>query len=182
MKKSTNYSALKLSIGILFIGLSSCVDPVPRPTQTDVAYVPVYIQPKEARQISFEDPKELGSPGKIYYKGGILFVVEWFRGIHLFDDTDPRNPKALKFLRIPGVTDLAISGSKMYANNLTDLVTIDITDPRNPTVAKVNQGVFELTENNHPPFSDTYFECPDESLGVIVEWKAVEYNNQKCFR
>ncbi len=172
------------AIAALCVLFSSCREDYQTPANTEFAYKPVYVNQAEARNITFESPVSLGNPGKIYYKGGILFVVEWFRGVHVFDDTDPSNPMPLKFIKISGVTDMAISGSNMYVNNLEDLVTLDLSDPANPTVVHTNENVFSTLELEFPPAFNTYFECVDPSKGMVVAWETVPYNEttQKCFR
>lgn len=169
------------TLGCLFL-TSACVPEYQLPSDQSFAYEPVYVNLEEARNITFEEPRELGDPGKIYYKGGILFVVEWFKGIHVFDDSDPSNPVPLKFIKISGVTDVAISGSTMYANNLQDLVSIDLSNPLEPTIAHTNKNVFQTSELEHPPQSNTYFECVDPFKGQVVAWALVPYESQKCFR
>ncbi|MBL0743814.1 LVIVD repeat-containing protein [Chryseolinea lacunae] len=90
-------------------------------------YEPVYTTMEEIRaDVKLEDPKPVTSLGKIYFKDDILFVNEPGNGIHIIDNHDPANPKALKFLHVPGNVDMAVKGNTLYADSYLDLVAFDI--------------------------------------------------------
>lgn len=75
--------------------------------------------------IGITDASGLQQPGKIYTKDQYLLVGEIGKGVHIFDNTDPRSPKNLAFLQIPGNVDVAIKGDVIYADNFMDLVTLN---------------------------------------------------------
>jgi hypothetical protein len=145
-------------------------------------YEPVYMSEAEAKRIESLPPRPLERPGKIYVKGHILFINEIGEGLHIFDNTEPSNPLALAFLRIPGNVDIAVRGNTMYADNMNDLLALDISEPQQ---IKVLQRVSHaLPQNlNFPPEVNVIFDCPDATKGVIVGWKKVDENkNFKCYR
>ena len=78
--------------------------------------------------VSEEQNVELKNPGKIYFKDNYIFIVEELKGIHVFDNTDPSSPVKKAFVRLPGVVDISISGSNMYADSYVDLVVLDVQD------------------------------------------------------
>ena len=96
---------MKTLVGILSLAaitFLSCDDKC-RVDSTYVYYEPVYSTAAEIRAaVSFKPAQEMVSPGKIYVKDHILYVNESGKGIHLFDNTSPSNPKPLGFLNVPG--------------------------------------------------------------------------------
>ncbi len=74
---------------------------------------------------------ELENPGKIYYKDNYIFIVEELKGIHVYDNTDPASPAKKTFVNVPGVVDISISGSTLYADSFVDLVILDVQDINN---------------------------------------------------
>lgn len=97
--------------------------------------VPIYHNLEEIRNsVAIENPKTLKMPGKIYYYNNFLFINEQKEGIHIFDNTDPRNPENIGFLKIPGNVDIAIRQDILYADSYIDLLAINIQDINNPVV------------------------------------------------
>ena len=98
----------------------------------------VYLSSSEIRaDISPEygNTATLQLTGKLYVLDGWLAVVDRWRGIHIFDVSDPQNPTRQVYLPVPGVTDISIKDDVMYVNAFTDLVAIDL--------ASLQQGLYE---------------------------------------
>ena len=81
------------------------------------------------QSVAATPPQAMHNTGKIYLQGRYVFVNERYEGVHIIDNQNPRNPRIISFLRIPGNVDIAIKGNLLYADNGPDLVTIDISDP-----------------------------------------------------
>ncbi|MFT5592510.1 MAG: hypothetical protein ACI8SR_000869 [Oceanicoccus sp.] len=64
-------------------------------------------------------------PGKIHVKDKYLFIVDNYRGVHIFDQTDPQNPIRVVFIPVQGTLQISINDGLMYLNGFTDLVVID---------------------------------------------------------
>ena len=64
-------------------------------------------------------------PGKIYVKDKYLFIVDNYRGVHIFDQTDAQNPMRLVFIPIKGALDISVKNELMYVNSFTDLAIIN---------------------------------------------------------
>ena len=184
MKK--RFSIFKTAFALFAVlGLSSCWQGINgddgEPRQFSATYRPVYMKAEEAKSIKMLPAKSLISPGKIYYKDNLIYVGESTTGVHVIDNRDPKNPKNLAFLNIPGCTDISIKGNMLYAANIADLVTIDISDFNNIKVVGRVENVFP--SQNVPPFMNVRFECPDASKGIIVGWERITNSeNAKCFR
>jgi len=120
--------------------------------------------------------------GKIYYKDPYIFVNERFKGIHVFDNSDPSQPMPLVFIQIYGSEDIAISGNILYADNYTDLVAIDISDLNNVQVVSRVEDLYTRSSKAFPEGYSGYFECVEEGRGFVVGWEEAELLNPKCVR
>jgi len=156
-------------IAFMAVLMLSCEDKTIE-TYTYVANVPVYMTYSDMRAaIRVEAPKAINSTGKIYFKGGKIYISEPFKGIHVIDNTNPSNPTKIAFINIPGNVDISIKGNILYADSYIDLVAIDISDLNNIMVKKRIEDVFP---HSLPPFDTKYPVAPlDHTKGVVVDWK-----------
>ncbi|MFY0601123.1 MAG: hypothetical protein JXR03_15710 [Cyclobacteriaceae bacterium] len=129
--------------------------------------------------VILEDPKSLKNPGKIYSYKHYLLVNEVQKGMHIIDNTDPRNPVQTHFLKIAGSNDVAIKNDVIYADQFNNLVIISLDSLAGILDKKRVSNVFEnyAYYNISPDEKGVYYECPDQSFGVVVNWVAdsVEY-------
>lgn len=148
----------------LLILLQGCVKDQIR-TRTTV-YRPVYKTKDEVRaNIKSSNPIELTAPGKLFYKDGYVFLNELNKGVHIIDVRNPAAPANIAFVHVPGAVDLAVRGNILYADMYTDLVAIDITDPKLVKLKTLVPGVFpERYYSSFLPVKDM----------VITEWIAVD--------
>ncbi|MFN5021024.1 MAG: hypothetical protein ACK5GP_05175, partial [bacterium] len=134
-------------------------------TRTTV-YRPEYKTKEEVRaNIKSSHPIELTAPGKLFYKDGYVFLNELNKGVHIIDVRNPASPTNIAFVHVPGAVDLAVRGNILYADMYTDLVAIDITDPKAVQLKTVVPGVFP--ERYYSSF------IPEKDM-VITEWIAVD--------
>lgn len=74
--------------------------------------------------------------GKLYIKDQFIYLNEVEKGIHIIDNSNPSRPQQVAFLNIPGNLDIAVKGNILYADTYTDLLAIDISNPRKVKVVK----------------------------------------------
>ncbi len=165
---------------IIAITFNYCKDEV----STELRYmanVPIYMdRAKLKAAINDTEIKPLSKPGKIYIKDKYLFINEIGKGIHVFDNSNPASPQAVVFLNIPGNVDIAIKGNRLYADNLTDLVVIDISDVKNAKEVDRYKNAFP---NYYPMYDHRYPIAPiDTTKGVVVGWKVEEITVKKVER
>jgi hypothetical protein len=146
------------------------------------AYVPVYASTENVTQISVEAAKPIAEAGKIYAFGNFIFQNDLNTGIHIIDASDKKAPKKISFLKLPLSTEIAVKGNYLYANNYRDIVVFDISNPAEPRLVKRVSNVFPPVNQKFPPFSNTYFECPDEAKGVVIRWELKTIKIPKCRR
>jgi len=129
----------------LTIGFTSCLEDSCEETRHFVEFEALFAHPNDFRIApQFYDDRKLEYPGKIYYYDNMIMINEKYEGIHIYDNTDPANPSKLGFLAIPGNLDVAIRNNIMYADSYVDLLTLDVSDLRNPTVKCRDEEVFTV--------------------------------------
>lgn len=171
-------------IPVIFITLvSGCiVDPpfAPNfPVGEVEGYRPLYASPDQT-PIVFTTPRNLRNPGKIYSIAHYLLVNEKYEGIHVFDNRNPSSPIALGFLSMVGNTEITVKNNVLYADHLTDLVALNVEDWNN--IREISRLKKEFIAQQIPPGNGRYFECADESKGIVIGWELVTLKDPKCFR
>ncbi len=160
-----------LSIGIFFlfiIGITGCND---RMYEEHILNTPKYMSYEDLRSsVKVSPPQSLQKPGKIYFKGNLIFINEELKGIHVIDNDNPGNPEFLSFIEIPGNVDIAVRDNILYADSYVDLVALDISNPRSVIIKGRLENIFPPVI---PPVDDNYginHDEIDESKGVIIGW------------
>jgi hypothetical protein len=164
------------------IGLGSCMDDDQMPNGDITGYAPVYIAKTNAFATSVGGPQVLTEPGKLFLQGSYVFITDIGRGVHIVDNSNPSNPQKIKFISIPGVRDVAVKSSVMFADNLTDLVAFDISDINNVTLSHRIKDIYPLANQLYPDFATGYFECADTTKGYVIRWEKKILLDPKCYR
>ena len=151
---------------IFAFSFTECADTCEE-TNYFVYYEPAYATSAEIKAaVKVEEPIPLSDIGRIYFKDGILYINESGKGIHIIDNKNPKSPRPLSFLHIPGNYDLAIRGNTLYADSYVDLVAFDISDLAN--IKEVNR--IEKLFNNY----STLGMMVSSDKGILTEWRKVE--------
>jgi len=141
---------------------------------------PIYSQ--DWQDIQSLDARPVDKLGKIYYKDSTIYVIESGWGIHVIDNTDPYQPVRIKFLQVPGCKDVAIRGNIMYADNVTDLVALDISNLDDVKLLKRVEDLYPEVDQLAPEAYEGYFECVDPSKGAVVGWETATLDNPQCWQ
>lgn len=161
-------TVLPILIGIFF---ASC-DKVEETNRVHVTK-PIYEKMASIRQvpISLTTDKVMESYGKIYIYQDYLFINEPLQGVHIYDNTNPRSPKAIGFINIPGNADMAIKNNTLYADSYVDMLVFDLSTPASPKLVKRLEDVFT---------SLYVYAGTNELTNVIVDYKdtVVSYKDQ----
>ncbi len=174
----------RIPSGILLLAavLSGCLTDPEKVSVEKEGYQPVYITQKEALQVASLPARPLRQTGKIYAKDTLVFVNELNKGFHVINNKNPRSPQNIAFVSIPGNVDIAVKGNSLYADNFTDLVVLDIANPRNITLVKRLAKALPQGIQDYPPYQNVFFECVDPSKGVVSGWKKTMLTDPKCRR
>ncbi len=152
----------------IFIILS-CQDKI---EETYKVNTPVYITYAELRSsFNVDEGEDIIQPGKIYFKDNYIFVNEYQKGIHVIDNSNPEDPRIVKFIEIPGNVDMAVKGSMLYADSYVDLLTIDISNINDIKEVDRDTNVFPYII---PEYESGILESVDENRGVIVGYTVTE--------
>jgi hypothetical protein len=151
------------------------------PDDETKAWVPVYVQMTDMDDISVSNARTTEKSGKIYARGNYIFQNDQNRGIHIIDNSDRANPQKIAFITIPFNTEFAVRGNYIYANNVNDLVVIDISDVLHPVVTKRVEKAFPYVNQKYPNQSGR-FVCPDPAKGVVVDWELQDVKSANCRR
>jgi hypothetical protein len=66
----------------------------------------------------------------------------------------------------------------LYADNISDMVVIDITQPELPVFKNRISGIFPVIQ---VPNESGAFDCVDPSKGPVVGWERTTLHNPVCF-
>lgn len=92
---------------------------------------PLYLsldQLQRLPQPDYGSATTLKDPGKMFWQGNTLIVVDRYRGYHFFDVTDRQNPQRKLFLPLPGATDVTVHNGVLYGNSFDDLFSFQVAD------------------------------------------------------
>lgn len=180
-------SLLALSFLILFN--SSCTDDDCQTEITYTAYVPVYKTSEELLpEIKFEGQRPLTNPGKIYYYGKYILINERNEGVHIIDNKNLNAPISLGFISIEGNLDIALRGDYLYADDLYNLLVIDISAIDQPELVSHIPNLKDEAyfDDRRGAFVTGYeeltvtrsYSCEDENIPFELEIDGIYYYNE----
>ena len=168
-------------VSLVFIGALSC----DKNDDADYEFVQV-ATPQLMSKTTFRSsveviaPKTIEEPGKIYVYQDYIFVGDVHSGIHIIDNSDPKSPKAIKFIQIPGNEDISVKDNFLYADSATDLVIFDISDINNVSIIEQLEDVFNVYNYDIPVEAEAVdygkFDFDDD---IIVGWTLTTERRKK---
>jgi len=138
---------------------------------------PIYTSVESIERIEIKTDEKLEVPGKIYVYKNYLLVNDQGKGIHIYNNSNPSSPKHISFISIPGNNDFSVRNNTIYADNITDMVMIDINQPSKPVYKNRIKSVFPTQIF---PDQAGKFECVDASKGVVLKWEKAVLTGQTC--
>ncbi|MDQ3073836.1 MAG: hypothetical protein M3Q97_11305 [Bacteroidota bacterium] len=153
------------------LGFVSCTEPNDE-FDSAHSYKPLLLhQDQLENSVTFSEKRSIARPGKIYFKDNFIYLGERYKGVHIIDNSDVRNPQQVGFINAPGCIDMAMKGNILYIDNAVDLVAIDLTDYRDPKVTERIAGVFpEHTPPDNPIIPHEFQKEQRPENTVIIEW------------
>lgn len=145
-------------------------------------YAPIYVDANEQFSIQTLDSQPYQYPGKIYKYGNYSFQLDKGTGIHVINSSNPAAPVKIKFIKLAGCTEISIKDNMLFTNNFSDLLSLNISDINNVTLAKRISDVFPASLDTAPPDGNVYFECIDNSKGLVIGWEKKIITNPKCYK
>ena len=81
--------------------------------------------------VEIKSPVPVVESGKIYVYNEMVFVNDNDRGVHVIDNSNPKNPEKIAFIKVKANKDMEVKGSYLYVDSLMDLIVFDISDINN---------------------------------------------------
>lgn len=167
-------------VAVVIVASLGCVatsSQPPEPMPMMPTHRAVYLSWEEFRStaVQVKAPQPVGKRGKLLITDGHLFLSEPGLGVHVFDNTEPKSPRPLMFIQIPGNVDIAIRNGQLYADSFVDLLVFDLD---------LTNGSAKLAERledqfDYDPYqtltSDTpvHVEGLDRKRGVVVRLEPI---------
>jgi len=124
------------------------------------------------QSVKVVDAQALKNPGKIYHYNEFIFITEKYEGIHIINNSDPKNPVNTSFIAIPGCVDLAVKNQVLYADNAVDLVSLNIANLNDIQVLSRKTNVFpELLPPDYISMPEAYRADKRPENTIIIAWK-----------
>lgn len=84
--------------------------------------------------LDFGQGVNLGGERRVFIDNSIAYVADWFSGIHIYDLSQPRQPKLLSSFPTPGSPKGVVvrDGVAFVADDDHGLMIVDVSDPLNP--------------------------------------------------
>lgn len=122
--------------------------------------------------IDIISPLPIKESGKIYAYENYIFVNDKYRGVHVIDNSNPKAPKKVSFIKIAGNVDISIKDDYLYADSLMDLIVLDISDINN--IGIVNRLENVLRDNIVWPAEADFYEYEvDYENDILLGWEVV---------
>ncbi len=164
-----------------FITISSLIACTRSQDSKVIGYAPIYMPENQIYNVEILSSKPTETAGKIYQYGtGLTLQVDVSKGVHIINVSIPTSPQKVKFISIPGVSEIAVKNNILIANNFNDLVSIDISNLNAIQLVGRTKDVYQANQGIIPTETNAFFECPDEKKGVVVGWEKKELVNPKC--
>lgn len=89
---------------------------------------PVYFDASQIDTIQVKESESLEKPFKILSNYNHIFVGDMLKGVHVYEKK-AQKVSYLCFIECKYLKDMELSGSRLYMNNLVDLVVVDVSNP-----------------------------------------------------
>ena len=124
-----------------------------------------------ANSVDIIAPRPIDESGKIYTYQDYIFVNDKYQGVHVIDNSNPLQPVKISFIKIPGNVDISVKDDFLYADSLTDLVVLDISDIN--SIQQVNRLENVLYNNIFWPMEADIIESEqyDYENEILIGWE-----------
>ena len=155
---------------LLVLGLVSCDKKEEGDYADYLVATPISMSVTEFKNsVDVVAPRPINESGKIYAFENYIFVNDKYKGVHVIDNSDPSSPQKISFIKIAGNVDISVKGNFLYADSLTDLIVLDISEIN--AIRIVNRMENVLRDNVVWPVADIYeYDGIDYQNEIIIGW------------
>ncbi|OEJ99221.1 hypothetical protein A8C32_08610 [Flavivirga aquatica] len=130
--------------------------------------------------VNIKEPRNIEKAGKIYVYKDYIFVSDINKGVHIIDNSNPRLPKAIKYIEILGNEDVSVKDDFLYVDSATDLLVFDISDISTVSLVERLEDVFTVYNYNIPVEAEAIdYNKVDFEEEIIVGWTVVTERRKK---
>jgi hypothetical protein len=164
MKKIIMYTAVLCGI----ISFNACVKSEIRKKM--VLAVPQFMERNAYySSLKMQAPTEVKAAGKFILYNNYMLLQDMFRGIHIIDVTNMSSPTKIGFIPAGNVNDFAMKDNFLYLDCNRDLVTLNLSDINNITLANIQVDVFDNLNGQSSTVNNQIFTGYKYVDTVIVE-------------
>ncbi len=156
----------------VLLSFISCTDEDPGKYADYLVARPLTVSMEEFKNgVDVIAPLPIDESGKIYAYEDLIFVNDKYKGVHVIDNRDPSSPRKVAFIKIAGNVDISVKNNYLYADSLTDLIVLDISDIDNIRIVNRLENV--LRDNVVWPVEAEIFDYDDwgDPDRVLVGWE-----------
>ncbi len=155
---------------LLVIGLVSCDKKEEGEYADYLVATPITMSVTDFKNsVDIVAPRPINESGKIYAYEDYIFVNDKYKGVHVIDNSDPSSPQKISFIKIAGNVDISVKGNFLFADSLTDLIVLDISEIN--AVRIVNRMEDVLGGNVVWPIADIYeYDGINYQNEILIGW------------
>ncbi len=156
---------------VIFFNLMSCDTDADDYEFVTIAAPEIMSKAAFRSSVDIVAPQNIKKAGKIYAYNDYIFVNDINKGVHIIDNTNPKSPKAIKYIRIPGNEDISIKDNYLYADSATDLLVFDISNINSVSLVERLEDVFTVYNYNIPEEAQEIdYVAYNYQTDIIVGW------------
>ena len=155
---------------LLILGLASCDKKEEGDYADYLVATPITMSVTDFKNsVDIVAPRPINESGKIYAYQNYIFVNDKYKGVHVIDNSDPSSPQKISFIKIAGNVDISIKGNFLFADSLTDLIVLDISEIN--AIRIVNRMEDVLRDNVVWPVADIYeYDGINYQNEILIGW------------
>ena len=155
---------------LLILGLASCDKKEEGDYADYLVATPITMSVTDFKNsVDIVAPRPINESGKIYAYQNYIFVNDKYKGVHVIDNSDPRSTQKISFIKIAGNVDISIKGNFLFADSLTDLIVLDISEIN--AIRIVNRMEDVLRDNVVWPVADIYeYDGINYQNEILIGW------------
>ena len=169
-----------LLLSIVFVSAFSCDKDESNYELVDVATPQIMSKAEFRKSVSITTPRAIENVGKIYAYKDYIFVSDLNKGVHVIDNSNPKFPKKIKYLKIPGNEDISVKNDFLFADSATDLLVFDISNINSISLKERLEDVFYVYNFQIPEgISFVDYSEFNSQTEIIVGWTVTKERREK---
>ncbi|WP_445738098.1 LVIVD repeat-containing protein [Mariniflexile sp.] len=167
-------------LSLIFISALSCDKDDANYEFVEVATPQIMSKAEFRKSVAIVTPRDIEKAGKIYAYKDYIFVSDVGKGVHVIDNANPKFPKKIKYLKIPGNEDISVKNDFLYADSATDLLVFDISNINSISLKQRLEDVFSIY-NFQMPLGTRFVnnEGYNYQTDIIVGWTVTKEKREK---